>query len=287
VARAPLNDALNPRAYQVFYRDPNGVEIWHPSLPEGFTKETMGAFLNVPGPKSTNIMGVDANNPYGEGRFSAAHVRNTNYFIGIESYLDLTDPVPGTGPGTGKDQAYRVKKALRYSQDLVHWTDRKLIIEVADDWSKSKLNYPALLGSDGWSNTEVDSTDFYVVGTNSVIGTQMNKVHIYRTTPAPQFSGVIGSSTANAFENGRATVAGIYPNPGAGAFQLSYTLNTNAEVQMNVLDITGRRLQTGTAAAKPAGSYVDNIDVTAYKKGIYLVELLVNGNRQTFKVIYQ
>jgi len=32
------------------------------------------------------------------------------------------------------------------------------------------------------------------------------------------------------------------------------------------------RLQTGTAAAKPPGSYVDNIDITAYTKGIYLVE---------------
>ncbi|HEY1217161.1 MAG TPA: hypothetical protein VGE93_26330, partial [Bryobacteraceae bacterium] len=35
VARAPLADALDPRAWKVFSRDPSGAEVWHPSLPDG------------------------------------------------------------------------------------------------------------------------------------------------------------------------------------------------------------------------------------------------------------
>jgi hypothetical protein len=280
VARAPLSDALNPRAWQVFYRDPNGVETWHPSLPQGFTREAMAYYWNLPGPKSTVILGNEATNHFGGGRFSVAQVRNTNYFIGVESYTDLSDPVPGT-PG-----AYRQKTALRYSTDLVHWTDRQRIIETVDSWTQSNLNYPALLGSDGWSNNLVDANDFYVVGTNSVIQSKINKVHIY--LPAGVQRAAIPEATANAnlFDDLTGVLTGIYPNPGNGVYQLSYTLTKNARVQINVLDITGRRLLTGAVAPNQPGAYLKPVDITAYGKGVYLVELLVNGSRRVYKVVY-
>jgi len=110
VARAPLSDALNPRAWQVFLTGiPAVSRPGIPSLPQGFTKETMAYFCEPARPKSTVILGTEASKSIRGGRFSVAQVRNTNYFIGIESYTDLADPVPGT-PG-----AYRIKQALRYS----------------------------------------------------------------------------------------------------------------------------------------------------------------------------
>jgi hypothetical protein len=294
VVRAPLSDALNPNAYQAFYEDPNGNQFWNPSLPPGFDKNNMDGFWTALGPMATNLMDPTNQNGYWGVRFSVAQVRNTNYFIGIESYVDIQDN-------------YKPKKALRFSSDLLHWTDRKLVIESVNSWDQSLLNYPIFLGSDGWSNNIVDANDFYVIGCGSDIQNHVNKVHVYIPTPTvappptqpcgtglaqpctvqPQASVRSGqNSSATMLDAVLGTVSGVYPNPNPGYFRLSYTLNTNAQTQINVLDIAGRKLQSGTAATKTPGSYVENIDISSLVKGIYLVELLVNGTRQTFKVVY-
>jgi len=283
VARAPVAEALDPGAWQVFYRDPAGVETWHPSLPAGFTKENIAQFWNKPGPKSTDIMGDEGNNLAGELRFSAARVRGSDYFIGVESYTDMTDPVPGTGPGAGRDQQFRVKKALRYSHDLVHWSDRQRIIETADDWTGSSLNYPILLSSDGWSNNEVDSTDFYVVGANSTFHNSVNKVHVYW---APSTRSPLITATANLLlSDSGSGFTGVYPNPGHGLYRLSYTLARSAGVQVNVRDLAGRELFSDAVAGSLPGRHTQDIDITRFGKGIFLMELWVDGRRQVYKVV--
>jgi hypothetical protein len=49
----------------------------------------------------------------------------------------------------------------------------------------------------------------------------------------------------------------------------------------------GRQIQKGAAVNRPAGTYTETVNITGYAKGVYLMELLVNGKKQTFKVIYQ
>jgi len=279
VARAPIADALTPRAWQVFYRDPAGVESWHASLPEGFTKENIARFWNVPGPRSTDIMGDEGNNLYGEIRFSVARVRDADYFIGVESYTDYSDPAVGPDG----HPAIRVRKALRYSRDLVHWSDRKLIIETAGDWTLSNLNYPVLLSSDGWSNNLIDSTDFYVVGTNSIISNNVNKVHIHLPSTSrtqPQVA------TGNPFRSDSLVeFSGIYPNPAHGIFRLSYALQHTAAIQVNIGDCAGRRLLMATTTVWLPGRHIQDFDISRFGKGIFLVDLLIDGRRHTFKLL--
>lgn len=90
VVRAPVNEALDPTAYTAYYRDSVGNDTWNPSLPVGFTKETMLDFLSTRGLKTTDLMGEElwVSAPL---RFSVAAVKNTGYFIGVESYSDLMD----------------------------------------------------------------------------------------------------------------------------------------------------------------------------------------------------
>lgn len=280
VARVPISDALNPGAYTVFYRDPNGVETWNPSLPAGFTKETMASFLNVPGPKSTDIMDMPPNLS-GPQRFCVAAVRNTGYFIGVETYQDETDINPVTNFA-------RWKVALRYSSDLVHWTTRQRIVTTADDWSIFNLSYAALLGSDGWSNNVVDANDFYVVGSPTNMSSWFSKVHIYLPQSSLQFR-LSKSQPASAFVIDSIPNSGtsLYPNPTSGVFHLSYSLNSSAAVQINVLDVTGKSYRTGSTVSRSPGSYSEDIDISGYAKGVYLVELRINDTRQTFKLIYQ
>jgi hypothetical protein len=269
LARAPLTNALDPHAWQVFYRNPEGEETWHPSLPPGFTKETISRFWSTPGPKSTDIMGDDIANRYLDVRFSVARVRGADYFIGVESYTDPADR--------------RVKKALRYSTDLIHWTDRLRIIETAGDWTQSNLNYPIFLSSDGWSNNLVDSTDFYVVGTSSAIRNKVNAVHVYLPAAAPRAL-ALGPAALLAGDPNN-SLSAIYPNPGHGRYQLRYTLTRPSAVQLNVLDLTGRRLLTGIPTHTPSGPNKQSLDISPLGRGLYLVELLVDGARHVYKII--
>ena len=79
----------------------------------------------------------------------------------------------------------------------------------------------------------------------------------------------------------------VYPNPGPGVYQLTYTLKDHAITQLCVLDMTGRRLQAGPTTMRGAGAVTESVDITGRAKGVYMLELTVNGGKKTFKVVYQ
>jgi hypothetical protein len=273
VVRAPLGDALDPHAYQAYYRDPSGNEYWNPSLPAGFTKETMLDYLRVPGPMTTDLMGDEGHNLYGNLRFSVARVRDKDYFIGVESYIDYAD-------------GSKYKTALRFSTDLLHWTDRRMIIDVATDFTTSKMNYPIFLSADGWSNSVVDENGFYVLGT---AGTIANVVYKKSISLPGQASGMqaldMRGGAVAAGGNSSLQVLRVSPNPGPGLFQLGYTLGDHAIVRVNVLDMTGRRLQRGTPVQRAPGSYTEAVDIGGFAGGVYLLELMTGKERRIVKVV--
>jgi len=47
------------------------------------------------------------------------------------------------------------------------------------------------------------------------------------------------------------------------------------------------RLQAGPAVLRDPGRVTETVNISAQAKGIYLLELLVNGGKKTFKVIYE
>jgi len=92
---------------------------------------------------------------------------------------------------------------------------------------------------------------------------------------------------ASSLDEGSGKAAYVSPNPGHGLFQLTYTLKDYAITQLNVLDVTGRTLQVGVTAMRGPGRYTETVNITGRAKGMYLLELLVNGGKKMFKVIYQ
>ena len=273
VVRAPLSEALNPSAYEAYYRDPSGNEYWNPSLPAGFTKEHLLDYLRVQGPMTTDLMGDEGNNQYGNLRFSVARVRGKDYFAGVESYIDYAD-------------GSKYKTALRFSADLVHWTDRRMIVDVAKDFTTSTMNYPIFLSADGWSNSVVDENDFYILGTGSVISNTVYKKHISLAD-----AGLITQALAMrngpviAGGSGSLQVINVSPNPGPGLFQLGYTLGAYAIVRVNVLDMMGRRLQTGVPVQRAPGAYSEAVDLGSFAGGVYLLELMTGKDRKVVKVV--
>jgi len=166
VVRVHKDQALDPFGYRIYYKDPSGNISWEPSLPAGLTKENMLNYVGVKGPRSSDILN-DTSLNYQMIRFSAAKVKNTNYFIGVEQYIDLPD-------------SNKVKVALRFSADLLNWSDRQLVIYSAATWEDSSLNYPIFTNQEGSSNTEIDLSDFYVLGSAHTPSDHIQKKRIHR-----------------------------------------------------------------------------------------------------------
>jgi hypothetical protein len=267
VVRAPLKDALDPHSYQAYYRssDSDSTGTWNTSLPEGFTKENMLSYVAVKGPKATDIMGNRLGTSQ-EIRFSAAKVRYTDYFMGVEQYIDLAD-----------HQKYKV--ALRFSQDLVNWTDRMSIVYTADSWDQSQMNYPIFLDKDGWTNTEVDIDDFYILGTGSTVSNRVNRMHV-------QASQVRALATlySNRTQEGPAGDR-LFPNPCMGLFKLIYTVNSLSGVTITIFDPGGRKLMSRDEGSQSPGTYTEDLDISKWANGIYLVKIITGNNSSIYKVI--
>jgi hypothetical protein len=266
--RAPLNAALDPQAYEVFYRDSSGRDTWNPSLPPGFTRDRMLDFAAVKGPKATDLMN-DTDNVSQEIRFSAAKVRDSDYYIGVEQYIDLSDSA-------------KFKVALRFSFDLVHWSDRSLVVYAAGNWNNSRMNYPIFLSNDGASNTEIDLKDFYILGTGNTPGAYVNRMHIQQTP-----SLTTAASMALALTSSRGVTENLFPNPAQGPCQFQYSLNTPSEVEISLFDIQGRHLQTLEKATQLPGNYTRYFDVGKLSDGVYIIGLRVNNSLRVYRVVKQ
>jgi len=283
VVRAQLENAVDPRAYKAYYLDPSGNDTWNPSLPDGFSAGRLIDFLKTPGPLASDIMGETpmASQPL---RFSVARVRNTNYFIGVESYIDVTD-------------GRKYKNALRFSSDLIHWTARQLVISTAKDFFSNRYNYPVFLSADGWSNNVVDLDNIYVLGTSPGyrVGSTVYRLHVYpNPLAAPNAApcGVAGCNggTSGGLASGQGTqLTGtiLYPNPTSNGCTIQIGHPAAGTVDVAVFDATGRQLKKVEWMDMPAGTVSQFVDLSDMRTGIYFIRLDSQGWTKSFKVVRQ
>ncbi|MBL7828503.1 MAG: T9SS type A sorting domain-containing protein, partial [Saprospiraceae bacterium] len=77
----------------------------------------------------------------------------------------------------------------------------------------------------------------------------------------------------------------LSPNPSAGPVNLEITLEKSATVQVQVLNAAGQIVAAYPPETYFAGKHVLNLDVSKQPQGVYFVELNVNGDRLTRKLI--
>ncbi len=266
VVRAPVSQSLDPQAYTVFYKDSVGNDIWLPALPAGFTKETMLDYVAVRGPQSTDIMNDQAGTSQ-HIRFSVARVRNKNYFIGVEEYIDIAD-------------AMKFKVALRFSYDLINWGDRSLVVAEAADWDKTQMNYPIFLDKEGWTNTEIDLDDFYILGTNTSPQKHVNKIRLRAAANTTQLAMTVTDASLN-----RAVSSLVYPNPTYGSFRVTYTVDEPSRVRISLRDLSGRTIAQLGNHLRNNGRYTEAVNIGMYPAGMYFVEVATNQRNRLFKIV--
>jgi hypothetical protein len=81
------------------------------------------------------------------------------------------------------------------------------------------------------------------------------------------------------FANGGAW--SIYPNPLSTTTTINYQLNTTAHVSIKVFDVAGRQIDQIVNKKQESSYYTATWNATEFEKGIYMIELYINGVKIT------
>lgn len=81
-----------------------------------------------------------------------------------------------------------------------------------------------------------------------------------------------------------ATVGNIFPNPTSGEATINYSLVNAANVDVKVVEITGKTVYTSTVAQN-AGANKVTFDATTFTSGVYYVTVATEGSTVTKKMI--
>lgn len=93
----------------------------------------------------------------------------------------------------------------------------------------------------------------------------------------------VGINTTKGFEG---LDVSVFPNPFNNEFTVGYTLESNANVSLEVINLLGQQVESVfNNTNQGVGQYNININSTKMTPGIYLVKLTVNGESMTTKVI--
>jgi hypothetical protein len=64
----------------------------------------------------------------------------------------------------------------------------------------------------------------------------------------------------------------IYPNPTDGIFSVEFSGNTGENLEMRILDMTGRIVVSETFIGI-SGSHVEKVDISQNESGVYVINL--------------
>lgn len=78
----------------------------------------------------------------------------------------------------------------------------------------------------------------------------------------------------------------VYPNPATDITNIRFDLANNANnVSMMVTDLAGKVIESRILGARPSGPCIQQVDVSSYSTGIYMVSLDIDGTKITRRII--
>ena len=76
-----------------------------------------------------------------------------------------------------------------------------------------------------------------------------------------------------------------HPNPFSETTSISYTLETDGQVSLDIYTLDGRYVANLGNQYQPAGQYTQEWDAAGEEAGIYVYKLTMNGQVQTQKMV--
>ncbi|MGZ5303474.1 MAG: alkaline phosphatase PhoX, partial [Bacteroidia bacterium] len=135
--------------------------------------------------------------------------------------------------------------------------------------------FSSYLWSDGSTGQflKVDSTGRYSVKVTDANGcTAVDFMDVTR---------LVGIEDANALEG----MVQVYPNPFQKSTNIKLTLPENAQVKMEIFDITGKKIETLADSKFTRGDYQFEFNPKGSAKGIYMLQLQIDNSVVTKKLI--
>jgi aminopeptidase N len=77
----------------------------------------------------------------------------------------------------------------------------------------------------------------------------------------------------------------IYPNPSSEEINVSYQLVKNAEVRLSIIDFSGKEIYVGQEEKQTQGNHSENIKISQFSAGTYIVNLRVDGLNESRKLV--
>lgn len=93
------------------------------------------------------------------------------------------------------------------------------------------------------------------------------------------------SNQLSTVENTSSVEVLVYPNPFVNSINTSYTLDKDAQVQIELFDINGKLIKTVVNASQTAGEHAVQIDGSTLSNGVYVVKVNIGGNVSSKQVI--
>jgi len=76
----------------------------------------------------------------------------------------------------------------------------------------------------------------------------------------------------------------VFPNPATTSATINISLDNKSEVAVRVLDMTGKEVASKDYGVLASSSII-NLNTVGYQSGVYLVEVTVNGQKATKRLI--
>lgn len=96
-----------------------------------------------------------------------------------------------------------------------------------------------------------------------------------------KYSGIVAVKTGNI----RSLQVHVAPNPFNDKLQLQVQTETAGMMKINIRDISGKLIESRSKFINPGSSVIDISDLASLQKGIYIIELEMNGIRQQVRAV--
>lgn len=166
----------------------------------------------------------------------------------------------------------------------IHLLHPEMDVAVVGNFNVTPDNVQSPFPHTGWWYEYFSGDSLQVTNTGTALPLVAGEYRLYTTTRlnAPP-GGYITSNTDIERLNFNLTLA---PNPATDAVQIGYILPESASVQIEVLDLQGRRVLSLPVQQQGPGAHQVAID-TPFASGIYLVKCSVNGQVAVSKLVVE
>ena len=80
-------------------------------------------------------------------------------------------------------------------------------------------------------------------------------------------------------------ILNIYPNPSSEDINVRYQLAKSSEVKLSIIDFSGKEIYVGQAEKQSQGNHSQNIKISQFSAGTYIVNLRVDGLNESRKLV--